>query len=412
MRFAIPAQRFGAPIRWFHVAFWRLCRLLRPWFRIETEGMEKLPKTGPAVVVGPHFSYSDSWPYFYTALPRPPRFIASAFVVVHSAVQSWVMYVGGVVPAWRHRRDAWVLRRVLRLLARGEVVAFFPEGGRTWAGVPTAPMMPAAKLLARLKVPVFLASVEGSYDVWPRWDPKIRRLPVKVKLTGPITLPPVEGAREDQHWWREVYRSGGTLDAAAAQESLRRQFIEISHGEAARLDLTRKGRLQWLPRLLCFCSECSAPRTAIVGEKLTCAACGLAWAASGRGKLSKNGVDSAELVSAMFEKMVDRLQDSAATGLVVEESIDVRVMKDDVMAKEAFPGTARLTPDGVVIASNGREWRTSVEALAHAGSEGSDVLVVPLGGGESLVLTSRLAALRLVLGARALLKLPLSTLVP
>ncbi|HWE23359.1 MAG TPA: lysophospholipid acyltransferase family protein, partial [Myxococcales bacterium] len=154
-------EKLGRPLRWYHRLTWRVCKVARWILRIQTHGMEAIPKTGGAVVIAPHFSYSDSFPCLYTALPRPPRFLASAFFATAHPVASWLAFLGGVIPARRDHPDPGAVRRVLRLLANGELVVLFPEGGRTWAGSPTAPMRSAAKLLGRLRVPLYVASIEG-----------------------------------------------------------------------------------------------------------------------------------------------------------------------------------------------------------------------------------------------------------
>jgi len=73
-------------------------RLLRPLMGIEVEGAERIPRNGPAVVIAPHFAFLDPFPYLGLGLPRPPRFLASAYFVVASRILCCVMYLGGVIP--------------------------------------------------------------------------------------------------------------------------------------------------------------------------------------------------------------------------------------------------------------------------------------------------------------------------
>jgi len=290
MTLTIPVRKFGRPLRWFHRGVWRLARNVRWLFRMRVEGMEAIPRRGPAVVIAPHVSYSDSFPYLYAALPRPPRFVASAYFAVGSPLMSWVTFLGGAVPAWRHRPDATAVRRLLRLLSRGELVAFFPEGGRTWTGVPTFPMRPAVKLLARLRVPIYVASIEGAYDHWPRWDDRPRGRRVRVRLLGPLELAarPLRTRPGTGRWWSGVYQRGA-VDVGVVEEAVRGALCQAAAGEARELDLRRKGRLAALTKLICFCPECAFPQTVVREHHLVCLACGARWSPARKGGLRRAG---------------------------------------------------------------------------------------------------------------------------
>lgn len=407
----VPIRRFGAPLRWYGRLLWRTASVLRRAYPLRVEGAERLPRTGPAVVIAPHMSYSDSYLFVYSALPRPVRFLTSAFFLQSSAPVSWLTYVGGVLPLTKSVPDVQAGRRMLRLLAAGEVVALFPEGDRSWTGVSADPVTASAKLLSRLKVPVFIAEIEGAYDHWPRWQQDFRWRPVTVRLHGPVELPKPVRTRprpvSQRKWWDPVYQSGGHLDANAALTSLARLLREFSHSEPSRLDLLDAGRFRQLPRLICYCPECARPQPVADGRRLACPDCGAAWLPAPGGALCReNGGEPQEprLLSDLFTRMLETLHREISSLLPLEIPVSVTVVNHAV--NSAAAGRVRLDRDGAVVTAADRQWEIDLAAVALGDVEGAALLEVHARCGTLLALEADGSALSLVLAARALAGLP------
>lgn len=404
----VPPRRFGAPLSWYHRLVWRIAGLLRLAYPLRVEGAERLPRTGPAVVIAPHMSFSDSVLFLYPALPRPARFLCSAFFLRSSAPVSWLTFAGGVLPISKCAPDTGAARRMLRLLAGGEVVALFPEGDRSWTGISTDPVSASAKFLSRLKAPVFIAEIEGAYDHWPRWGQSPRWRPVTVRLQGPIALPRPAGKDErarPRKWWTPVYQSGGRLDAAAARAALATLLRELSREEPARLDLLDSRRFRQLPRLICYCPECAHPRPHADGRRLSCAECGASWRPVPGGALRKEGVGQKPwLLSDLFARMFETLRRRMPALLPLEGPVSVTVMNRPGGARAA--GRIRLDREGALVTAAGCKWEIDLAAVALGEVEGARMLEVHARCGALLALDSNASALRLVLAARALLGLP------
>lgn len=407
----IPPHRFGAPLRWYHRLAWLLAQVLRVAYPLRVEGAERLPRSGPAVVIAPHMSFSDSFLFLYPALPRPARLLSSVFFMQSSAPVSWLMYLGGVLPLTKSVPDTRAARRMLRLLADGEMVALFPEGERSWTGVSTDPVAASAKFLSRLKVPVFIAEIEGAYDHWPRWQQMPRWRPVTVRLQGPIALPGPLTAREHRHrqrkWWEPVYRAGGRLDAAAARTALATLLRELSREEPARLDLLDSGRFRQLPRLICYCPECARPQPLADGRCLVCPECGASWRPVPGGALRREGDGDRQepwRLSDLFAQMLETLRRNIPSLLPFEMPVSVTVTSGT--RGTAAAGRVRLDRDGVLVTAAGNKWEIDVAAVALGDVEGATTLEVHTRCGATLALESNPSALHLVLPARALLGLP------
>ncbi len=133
----------------------------RLWHRCAPRPRAALPAFGPAVLIANHPSHAD--PAFLLASSNRLLHFLQAREYHNVRFMSRFFDCVGCVPVARHGREVRGIRRALRLLARGEVVALFPEGDVRRAGRGRlAPGKPGAALLAlRSGAPVFPAWIEG-----------------------------------------------------------------------------------------------------------------------------------------------------------------------------------------------------------------------------------------------------------
>ncbi|SHK82069.1 MFS transporter [Fibrobacter sp. UWH6] len=94
-------------------------------YRIMVKGSVNIPESGPALLVGPHFSYID-WAVLQMASPRPLR-IASNRNTFADWYQRWLFHGKFLIPI--NRRDPKpAMEEIRQALLNGEVVVIFPEG--------------------------------------------------------------------------------------------------------------------------------------------------------------------------------------------------------------------------------------------------------------------------------------------
>jgi 1-acyl-sn-glycerol-3-phosphate acyltransferase len=199
--------------------------LLHAALRLEIVGREKIPKTGPFILVANHQSFLD--PVIVQVIcPRPLHTLAKSTQFT-SSFMGWVMPRVNAIPTRRYRIEAQGVRVVLRRLAAGEAVGVYPEGERSWDGSIQPFRRGTIRVLLKAGVPVVPCGLAGSYDVWPRWSKTIKRRKVRVEFGDPIRWPAMDDREERNAFLPE------------ASETLTRVLSELSawsHLKAGRAD--------------------------------------------------------------------------------------------------------------------------------------------------------------------------------
>ena len=86
-----------------------------------------LPDGGPALLVSDHSTLGDPLVLLATA-GRPLHFLMAKEIYERPGL-GWVFRAFQTIPVQRGTRDIRAIRSMFKVLARGEVVALFPEGG-------------------------------------------------------------------------------------------------------------------------------------------------------------------------------------------------------------------------------------------------------------------------------------------
>jgi 1-acyl-sn-glycerol-3-phosphate acyltransferase len=167
--------------------------------RLHVEGLDNVPRTGGALVVGNHLSAADP-PLTGALIPRlDVHYMAKS---EHFANPRWRWLFRGfnAYPVVRGSADRTALRHTLGLLRDGHVVLVYPEGSRSPDGHIREPQ-PGVGFIARHGgVPVIPAAVWGTEKVLPRGTNRVHRGDVHLRYGAPVTLPAArQGSRADYH---------------------------------------------------------------------------------------------------------------------------------------------------------------------------------------------------------------------
>lgn len=181
---------------------------LHTWFRWNIEGMERIPKEGPALLAFNHIAFLDPFAAAYVVdrSRRKVRFLAKSELFEDKRI-AWILKGAGQIEVRRGTKDApQALDHAVDALRRGEVVVVFPEG--TITTDPELNPMEAKSGIARMAlesgVPIIPCALWGTANVWPKgyrkhmWPP---RQDILVSIGEPVTY---EGDHNSHAEWKRV----------------------------------------------------------------------------------------------------------------------------------------------------------------------------------------------------------------
>ncbi len=165
--------------------------LINTLYRIEVEGLDKIPDEGPCLVVCNHVSFMDALIIGGT-VRRPIRFVMY-HTIFKIPVMNFIFKTARAIPIAPAKEDPEMLERAYaeidRALAEGEIVGIFPEGGLTENGE-IKPFKPGLeRILARRAVPVIPIALKGMWgSLFSRRDSRLRRARLPRRFWSKIGL--------------------------------------------------------------------------------------------------------------------------------------------------------------------------------------------------------------------------------
>ena len=193
-------------------------------FRVNTRGIDNVRQfkdSSGVLIVCNHVSYSD--PVFHYVMLRPsqwPRFMAK--VDIMHDFPAWFLGMHGAFPVARDSADLSAVKRAVRYLKDGEVVALFPEGTRRGKGKVDLRMHSGAALIARMgKAPIVPSTVHNA-DLIKRKGERLRFPKVTVEYGAPLYLKDFEWIpkkeRMDAYSWYAMRECFAMKEGVEAQD--------------------------------------------------------------------------------------------------------------------------------------------------------------------------------------------------
>lgn len=190
-----PAFRFGAAV---------MRPILNLIVKRDWRGGEKLPKSGPAIVVCNHISYLDplTFSHFLYNNGRAPRYLGKESVFKIPII-GFIIKSAGQIPVKRESRDAIQgYEHAIAVLKAGHLLGVYPEGtlSRDPELWPMKGKTGVARLALQTGVPVYPCASWGPEKVIPPYGKRIKLFPrtkVTVLMGEPVDLSKWKGKSED-----------------------------------------------------------------------------------------------------------------------------------------------------------------------------------------------------------------------
>jgi 1-acyl-sn-glycerol-3-phosphate acyltransferase len=183
-----------------------LALVFRPW----SEGIENVPREGPAIIASNHLSFAD---HFFGPLPLPRKvtYLAKAEYFTGrgpKGLLSKAFFSGmGQIPVDRTGGAASerALRTGLRVLSQGKLLGIYPEGTRTPDGRLYRGKTGVARLALESGAPVIPCAMVNTFELMPagRLLPRLRYRP-GVRYGKPLDFSRYAGLESDRLVLRAV----------------------------------------------------------------------------------------------------------------------------------------------------------------------------------------------------------------
>jgi 1-acyl-sn-glycerol-3-phosphate acyltransferase len=192
-----PRARFSAldvgqplgQMLFYRASYWIALLLFTLLYRVRFFSPGHIPPDGPALIVVNHQSYID--PPLVGVAVRHRNFPTIARKGLFKVpVLSLIIKGLGAIPIDDEGSDTAAIRASLAQLAKGRLLAIFPEGTRSPDGQLRDFKRGTWLLLSRSKVPVIPCAVEGCHDVFPRGQsfPTLLGKQLMVRFGPPVSF--------------------------------------------------------------------------------------------------------------------------------------------------------------------------------------------------------------------------------
>ena len=310
--------------------------LLSRKHKIIKENFKKIE--GGCLVLSNHMSFEDMKLLIKFLCPRRSYFVASIDEFIG---KEWIMRRLGCLPKKVHYTDMALVRNIVRLLKKGNIVSIYPEATYSFAGVTNQIDQGLGKLAKMANVPVVVIRQNGNYIFSPRWNtnPKNKEVPLVYNSRMVVTKEEV-----------------ATLTADQIQQRINEYFDynDYKYQRENNIKLSNKTMAFNIHRILYKCPNCLAEEQ-IVGEgnEIICKCCNSVYHIDELSILNnKNGETKFDSIADWYLWQRDFVKESIESDsyditfpVKISRLINSKYGFDHNFAK----GTARQTNKGIVI---------------------------------------------------------------
>lgn len=203
----------------FQISRWLVKTISRLYFRIEFEGVERVPTSGAMIVAPNHVSYFDP---FWVSIPisRSLRYMTWDRMTRLPILGPLIMAYGAF-PVDITKGDRAALKASLEQLRAGGGLMIFPEGARTKSGRLEEFKPGVIRLALETRAPIVPVTILGGYRAFSPHHYLPRPFKVRIVYHEPIHLtPPADPVQLKQFQQDEAERLQSIIASALPPEAL------------------------------------------------------------------------------------------------------------------------------------------------------------------------------------------------
>jgi len=185
------------------------------WIK-DIDGLENIPKKGPAIFICNHLSYYDF--FIFGSIMRDYIVFLAQKKVGDTFFIRWLTRFHNVVYVDKDKPGASFFKKVIRYLESKKMLMIYPEGTRSRSGKMLMPKPGFVKLAMRANVPIIPVALKGTYEILPphRHMPRFKKC--RVVVGKKIYISPGNKDFSDIFFRRKGERKFGNLTDDEIQE--------------------------------------------------------------------------------------------------------------------------------------------------------------------------------------------------
>ncbi len=228
-------------------------------YKVEKVNMEGLKP--PYMLLSNHMYFID---FELGAMVSFPHRVNNVVSIDGYYRRPWLMELIGSIGTRKYTTDLHLVRSILKVLEKGDVLCMYPEARYSPCGVRSYLPESLGMLVKKAKVPVVTVVHHGNYLHSPFWNfRQKRKVPMHTVATKILTSEDIEKM------------SVSEINARIAQALT---YDEYEYQKSNGIRITEKYRAEGMHKILYQCPHCLAEsKMASEGTELFCTECGKRW---------------------------------------------------------------------------------------------------------------------------------------
>jgi 1-acyl-sn-glycerol-3-phosphate acyltransferase len=222
--------------------------------RFQIEGIK-----GPAIFLSNHTSALDVFLMGISAYPLNINYVAG-YEWFQKPILRFLLKQLKAIPKFQYQLDIQSIKDMFNVVEQKQILGLFPSGRLSTDGLSSELNTNVAKLIKKLKVPVYFLKISGSYMSLPKWAAKPRRGLIEAKYSLIFTAEQLDNM---------------SIESITKIINENNYYDEYNWANLNRIEFHGKKLAENLENILYLCPKCNEEYTLKTKDNLIYCKCGL-----------------------------------------------------------------------------------------------------------------------------------------